>query len=179
MRKSNTQVVYLDETMFTFSTFRSKGWAHNKDGIRINDSNLRVTTLAVIAVISEEHGIIDYIVHPKAINSKVFIAFINQIAEKLGGGDFALFLDNLSNHKSKNTKHFFEKLNITKIFNVPYCPQLNGIESYFSQLKATYKKLLLKFVINDAPFDTISLINQSIKSVSNENATRCVRYTLA
>jgi hypothetical protein len=58
MRESNTQVVYLDETMFTFSTFRSKGWAHNRDRIRINDSNLRVTTLAVIAAISEEHGLI-------------------------------------------------------------------------------------------------------------------------
>jgi hypothetical protein len=45
----------------------------------------------VIAAISEEHGLIDYLVHLKAINSEVFAAFINQIADKLGGGDFALF----------------------------------------------------------------------------------------
>jgi hypothetical protein len=74
---------------------------------------------------------------------------------KLGGGDFALFLDNLTVHKTKDAKHLFEKLNIIEIFNVPYCPQFNGIESYFSQLKATYKKLLLKCVISDAPYDTI------------------------
>ena len=73
----------------------------------------------------------------------------------------------------------FEKLNITEIFNVPYCPQFNGIESYFSQLKATYKKLLLKCVINDVPYGTVALIKQSIESISNENATRCVRYALA
>ena len=77
MHASNTQVIYLDEPMFTFSTFRSKGWAHNRERIRINDSELRVTTLAVIAAISEEHGLIDYIVHPKAINTEVFVAFIN------------------------------------------------------------------------------------------------------
>jgi transposase len=118
----------------------------------------------VIAAISEGHGLIDYIVNPKAINSEVFVAFINQIADKLGGGDFALFLDNLSVHKTKDAKHLFEKLNITEIFNVSYCPQFNGIESYFSQLKATYKKLLLKCVINDAPYDTIGLIRQSLKS---------------
>ncbi len=88
-------------------------------------------------------------------------------------------MDNLSVHKTKDAKHEFEKLNITEIFNVPYCPQFNGIESYFSQLKATYKKLLLKCVINDAPYDTIGLIKQSIESISNENATRCVRYALA
>jgi transposase len=118
-------------------------------------------------------------VHPKAINSEVFVAFINQIAEKLGGGDFVLFLDNLSVAKTKDAKYLFEKLNITEIFNVPYYPQFNGIESYFSQLKATYKKLLLKCEINDASYDTIGLIKQSIKSVSNKNATRCVRYALA
>jgi hypothetical protein len=119
MRESNTQVVYLDETMLTFSTFRSKGWAHNRDRFRINDSNLMVTNLAVNAAISEEHSLIDYIVHPKAINSEVFVAFINQIAEKLGGGDFARFLDNLSVHKTKDAKHLFKKLNITEIFNTP------------------------------------------------------------
>ena len=122
MHESNTQVVYLDETVFTFSTFRSKGWAHNRERIRINDSDLKVTTLAVIAAISEEHGLIDYIVHPKAINTEVFVSFINQIADKLGAGDFALFLDNLSVHKTKDAKLAFEKLNITEIFNVPYCP---------------------------------------------------------
>ena len=70
-------------------------------------------------------------------------------------------------------------MNITEIFNMPYCPKFNGIESYFSQLKATYKKLLLKCVINDAPYDTMGLIKQSIENVSNDNATRCVRYALA
>ena len=69
MRESNTQVVFLDETMFSFSTFSSKGWAHNRDRIHIIDSNLRVITLAVIAAISEEHGLIDYVVHPKANNT--------------------------------------------------------------------------------------------------------------
>ena len=82
--------------------------------------------------------------HPKAINTEVFVAFINQIAEKLGGGDFALFLDNLSVHKTKEAKLLFEELNITEIFNISYCPQFNGIESYFSQIKATYKKLLFR-----------------------------------
>ena len=91
-----------------------------------------------------------------------------------------MFLDNLSVHKTKDAKHLFEKLNITEIFNVQYCPQFNGIESYFSQLKATYNKLLLKCVINDAPYDdTIGLIKQSKESISNENVTRCVRYALA
>ena len=31
MCESNTQVVYLDEIMFTFSTFRSKGWGRTTE----------------------------------------------------------------------------------------------------------------------------------------------------
>ena len=121
----------------------------------------------------------DYLVHPKAINTEVFLAFAMQVTKKHDGGDFALFLDNLNVHKTKEAKLLFESLNITEVFNVPYCPQFNGIESYFSQVKATYKKKLLQLVIKGAPYDTVSLIKESIHSVSDENVTRCVRYALA
>jgi hypothetical protein len=76
----------------------------------------------LIATISEDGGLIDFAIHPRAINTEVFVAFINQITKKLGGGDFALFLDNLSVHKTMDAKHLFDKLNITEISNVPYCP---------------------------------------------------------
>ena len=132
MHESNTRVIYLDETVFTFSTFRSKGWAHKRDRIKVNDSDLKVQTLALIAAISEDGGLIDFAIHPKAINTEVFVSFVKQMSEKVGGEDFALFLDNLSMHKTKDAKLLFESLNITEIFNVPYCPQFNGIESYFS-----------------------------------------------
>ena len=132
MKESNTKVVYIDETMFTFRTFRAKGWAHNRERIKINDSDLKVQTLALIAAVTKEDGLIDYSIYPNAINTESFHAFITQLTDKLGGGDYALFLDNLSVHKTKIAKHLFEKFNITEIFNVPYCPQFNGIESYFS-----------------------------------------------
>ena len=132
MHESNTRVIYLDETVFTFSTFRSKGWAHKRDRIKVNDSDLKVQTLALIAAISEDGGLIDFAIHPKAINTEVFVSLVKKMSEKVGGEDFALFLDNLSVHKTKEAKLLFESLNITEIFNVPYCPQFNGIESYFS-----------------------------------------------
>ena len=88
--------------------------------------------MALIAAITEEDGLIDYSIYPNAINTESFHAFITQLTDKLGGGDYALFLDNLSVHKTKVAKHLFEKFNITEIFNVPYCPQFNEIESYFS-----------------------------------------------
>ena len=165
--------------MFTFRTFRTKGWAHKRDRVRVNDSDLKVQTLALVAAIGEDGGLIDFAIHPLAINTETFVAFVRQLAGKLGGGDFALFLDNLTVHKTRSAKLLFEELNITEIFNVPYCPQFNGIESYFAQVKATYKKLLLQHVISEVHVDTMDLIKWSLEKVSSETATRCVRYALA
>ena len=105
-------MVYLNETVFTFHTFRSKGWAHRRDRIKVIDSDLKVQTLALIAAISEDGGLIDFEIHPRAINTEVFVAFVRQLSEKLAGDDFALFLDNLSDHKTKAAKLLFEELNI-------------------------------------------------------------------
>ena len=148
--------------MFTCRTFWTKGWAHMRDRVRINDSDLKVQTLALVAAIREFEGLIDFAIHPLAINTETFVAFVRQLAGKLGGGDFALFLDNLTVHKTRSAKLLFEELNITEIFNVPYCPQFNGIESYFAQVKATYKKLLLQHVISEVHVDTIDLIKWSL-----------------
>ena len=82
-------------------------------------------------------------------------------------------------HKTKDAKLLFEALNVTEIFNVPYYPQFNGIESYFAQVKATYKKLLLQYVMKEVHVDTMDLIKRSIERVRSETATRFVRYALA
>ena len=44
MKESKTKVVYLDETVFTSSTFRAKGWAHKRDRVRVNVFDLNVQT---------------------------------------------------------------------------------------------------------------------------------------
>ena len=72
--------------MFTFRTFRTKGWAHKRDRVRVNDSDLKVQTLALIAAIDEDGGLIDFAIHPLAINTETFVAFVRQLAGKLGGG---------------------------------------------------------------------------------------------
>ena len=60
------------------------------------------------------------------------------------------------------------------IFNVPYSPDFNGIETYFSLLNGEYKKLLLERLIKGAKVDSSSLINQSIQRVDQDKVKRCV-----
>ena len=60
------------------------------------------------------------------------------------------------------------------IFNGPYSPDFNGIETFFSLLKGEYKKLLLERLLKGAKVDSPSLIVQSVQRVDQEKAKRCV-----
>ncbi len=159
------KVIFLDETVFTFSTFRSKAWSAHHKRIKVVDSDLRIQTQAMISAISAERGLEGYYIHPRSIKTEHFVDFVKELAEKNKGAPFSLFLDNLTVHKAKESKALFEQLNITEIYNVPYCPQFNGIESYFSLVKAQYKKLLLHAVIKGSDIDTVGLIETAVKNV--------------
>ena len=52
-------------------------------------------------------------------------------------------MDNLMVHKSRLVKQAYERLNITPIYNIPYSPDFNGIESYISMVEREYKSSLL------------------------------------
>ena len=67
-----------------------------------------------------------------------------------------------------------KRLKARPIFNVPYSPDFNGIETYFSLLKGEYKKLLLERLIKGVKVDSSTLINQSIQRVDQEKVKRCV-----
>lgn len=85
--------------------------------------------------------------NPKSITTKEFVAFIEQLSAKYGGAELILFMDNLRVHKAHEVVETCQRLNVKQIFNVPYSPDFNGIECYFSVLKAEYKKLLLHHLI--------------------------------
>ena len=87
------------------------------------------------------------------------------LSSKFHGQDFAIFMDNLQVHKTKDVIETCKRLKARPIFNVPYSPDFNGIETYFSLLKGEYKKLILERLIKCVKVDSQSLIMQSIQKV--------------
>ena len=65
-------------------------------------------------------------------------------------------------HKTKKVLETCKRLNARPIFNVPYSPDFNGIETYFSLLKGEYKKLILERINKGIKVDSSSLIMQII-----------------
>ena len=82
-------------------------------------------------------------IRPRAINADYFIEFLKELREKSRDQFIVLFMDNLQVHKTDEVKTAYERLKFSAVFNLPYSPDFNGIESYFSLVKGHYKKLLL------------------------------------
>ena len=140
----------------------------------MNDADIRIKTMAFLRAISDNEGLEAYTIHPNSITTKEFIEFVEMLSDKFHGQEFAIFMDNLQVHKTKEVLETCRRLKARPIFNVPYSPAFNGIETYFSLLKGEYKKLLLERLIKGAKVDSQSLISQSIQRVEQDKVKTCV-----
>ena len=110
--------------------------------------------MAFLGAISDNGGLEAYSIHPNSITTKEFIEFVEKLSDKFHGQEFAIFMDNLQVHKTKEVLETCKRLKARPIFNVPYSPDFNGIESYFSLLKGEYKKLMLERLIKGIKVDS-------------------------
>ena len=121
--------------------------------------------MAFLGAISDNEGLEAYTIHPNSITTKEFIEFVEMLSDKFHGQEFAIFMDNLQVHKTKEVLETCKRLKVRPIFNVPYSPDFNGIETYFSLIKGEYKNLILERLIKGIKVDSSSMIMQSIQKV--------------
>ena len=70
--------------------------------------------------------------HNTAIDAVTFEGYLEQLSRRNLNQPFALFMDNLRVHKTPDVRDVYRRLNITPLFNIPYSPDTNPIESCFS-----------------------------------------------
>lgn len=172
------KLVFLDEAVFTFNTMATRAWFSAYDCLKLRDAETRIKTMALVAAISEDKGLEGYMLHPRSISSPQYIDFLETLSAMYDSKPFAIFLDNLSVHKTNEVLEVYKRLKITTVFNVPYSPQFNGIESYFSLIKGVYKKLLMKEMLKGNRVTTEPLIKRSIQQVEDDKVMNCVRNGL-
>ena len=173
-RLRDLKLVWVDEAVFTFNTFSTKAWAGRYSSIQVKDTELRLRTVALVAAISEDGGLEAYALHPRSISTAEFVAFVKQLSQRFGEAEFAMFMDNLQVHKTKEVLEACKEAKVNQIFNVPYSPDFNGIECYFSLVKAQYKKLMLQQILKGIRPDSYQLVRESLAHVEKEKAQRCV-----
>jgi hypothetical protein len=100
-REQGYRIVYLDEMMTTIHTLPTHEWSPLKTPFAYDASKLKDQTIATIAAISLEKGV-DLVAHyHKSVNVERFIDFLGKLRERYPNDKLALFMDQLSVHRSK------------------------------------------------------------------------------
>ena len=124
--------------------------------------------IALVAGINAGTGLVHYEIRTRSINLVSFKEFIDNLVEKVGTNNCALFMDNLSVHKANLVKETCDQHGIYRIFNAPYSPQYNPIEHYFGQLKRQYVKIKLEKIANQEEFDAKETVVEAMAKVNDE-----------
>ena len=88
-------------------------------------------------------------------------------------------MDQLSVHKEKTVKPYYQSLNIMQIFNVSYSPEFNPIESCFSQVKRYFCAERLNILANFGVFDQNKTIRKAFEKVTPALVTSCTERSLS
>ena len=69
-------------------------------------------------------------------------------------------MDNCSIHKAKAVREFCQINNIPLVFNIPYCPEYNGIEALWGVWKFQFRKQLLDLNLKGDQFKVQEIIEE-------------------
>ena len=128
-------IVYVDEVMFTRRTMFTHCYSPKNEPFEYDFSQCDNRTVAVIAAISYFRGVEMVSVHPRSVNVRKFLAFLDDLRSQHFADDIAIFMDRLSVHRSRLVQQRMQELSIGCIFNASYSPNNNPIENVFGVSK--------------------------------------------
>jgi len=127
---------------------------------------------ALLAAVSREGGLEASMIFSKSVNSVRFIEFLEMVHKLHDNMKVAIFMDNLSVHRSRLVRDRMKELDIKAVFNVPYSPQYNPIELVFGLIKRTFKKLRLSRVAQEKSFNFRRGIEESVDALDQRTVKK-------
>ena len=121
-RLRDVKLVWVDEAMFTFNTFSTRARSTKHQSYQVDDADIRIKSMAFIGGISDNGGLEAYTIYPKAITTVDFIQFVVMLSAKFLGQEFAIFMDNLQVHKTKEILETCRRLKRGRSSTSPTAP---------------------------------------------------------
>ena len=87
---------------------------------------------------------------------------------KFGKVRFAVFWDNAQMHKADDVRNTATDLDIPLIYNIPYCPQYNGLENMWMHTKAAFKTLVTQSMYAGKKWSNADFVPRVTKAVPKE-----------
>ena len=94
------RVIYLDEICFTRTTVPKAEYCNQGQNVAADLVYMKEPTLAVLSSISKEKGLEHYRIFDNSVNIPKFKEFLQELRNQNGDDKIALFMDNLSAHRS-------------------------------------------------------------------------------
>ena len=177
-RNQGYRVVYIDETMFTRSTVPSSEYCLPKQNVTVDQDQLNEPTLALLSGVSKEKGQELFMVFPDSVNIPKFQEYLAKLREENGDDKICIFLDNLSSHRSNQSKDTMRELGFKYVFNVPYSPDYNPIEFVFAKVKHEFRTLRAQKLTGVIQDSHEALIAKAVKSVRKQDVVNSVNHVL-
>ena len=142
--------VYIDESSFQGYNSRMKTW------VDCNSENKcfvpgRFKSVSLIAAMTETE-MVHCEVHEKTIKGKDFLSYFKKLHNLMENKskelnvfkkkEYVYYLDNATTHCNKEIIEYFIANEINVIFGVPFCPEYNPIELFFSDIKKKFYSIL-------------------------------------
>ena len=175
-RKDGYRVIYIDETVFTRSTVPRTEYCLPEQNMTVDKSWVNEPTVAVLAGISREKGQELFMQFPKSVNVPKFKEYLAKLREANGNAKICLFMDNLSTHKSPESKKTMKELKFRWIFNVPYAPDYNAIEFTFARVKHKFRCLRGQMITGALHSTYEGIIDKSFKSLKKGDIVNSIEH---
>ena len=175
-KRDGYRVIYIDETMFTRSTVPRSEYCLPNQNMTVNQAWINEPTMAVLSGISREKGQELFMLFPKSVNNEKFQEYLERLRAENGDAKIALFMDNLSCHKSPESMKAMRRLKYRWIFNVAYSPDWNPIESTFSKVKHRFRCLRGQVITGALHCSYEGIINKAFKSLRKKDVVNSVDH---
>jgi transposase len=133
----------------------------------LDPGRMKIEALCLLASVSKDRGLVHWAIFERSVNTEKFNYYLEELKQKTRGYKASLFLDNLRVHHANLVRQKMEELEIGSIFNVAYRPEYNAIEHYWSLIKAKFKKLRLRALLDGEQRSGEELIEAAIWSIDN------------
>jgi transposase len=134
-----TRLIFIDETWAKTNMTPLRGWSPKGQRLLAKAPHGHWKTMTFVAGLRCD-GIAAPCLLKGPINSRSFLAWVEQaLVPTLRPGDIVV-MDNLSSHKGPNIRRAIRNAGAKLFFLPPYSPDLNPIEQVFAKLKALLRK---------------------------------------
>lgn len=165
-------LIFLDETGFNQHSRRRYGYSNVNQKAYMTVPANRGTNNSLLCAISK-NGPISYKIKLGAYNAENFMEFIsnNLVPYFIENPTKILIMDNARFHKTKAVLNLLRENNIPYKFLVPYSPELNPIEEFFSMIKARFNTMR-----QENPEKSLSDVLHSLLSTENNYSIECENF---